>query len=463
MIQKTYGKKILCFLLILLTLTACGSKKQGPPEDTPWNHGLRAIMETEKGYYSNTNYTQCLRYYEKDTDVTILLCNKPECSHQKTDFCEATYKNMRVVNTVLYDGFLYVLGIEGAENDEGVFQQQQDTGETSIVNVALWRGALDGSSFDLVGTVASEENIKKETVNMGGSVQNQDQSFIIHKGFAYIPYYVQFGRGQMGLRCGGLCRMDLKTGQTQQLYNVESKMFTVPYNLTGVGDYVYFRGSSGSRAQSVMRYVISKDEVETVWEYGSQNVDPTFELYSKDRIYLFTMYPEDENKERACGFRVLDAKTLKELPQEEIITQVSFKKKITEHNFEKVGPFLKMLLYDEKLYLASEEGLQIYDLKGNLLTSLEGPKEYLEGNLNLGFILDYAINNERLYAMVHNNAAEYDGSVYNVLYCPLEEVLQGKETWQKAFDVQGLRTIVELQELLNKGSVIIRESESSEE
>ncbi|MBQ1849647.1 MAG: hypothetical protein II139_04700, partial [Lachnospiraceae bacterium] len=80
----------LALTVLVLSLAGCGEKeKKDLPEDTPWNHGYNAIMETEDGYYSNdyglrsstVKALQCLRYYEKESGNIILLCNKPECTH----------------------------------------------------------------------------------------------------------------------------------------------------------------------------------------------------------------------------------------------------------------------------------------------------------------------------------------------------------------------------------------------
>ena len=197
-------------LLGMLALSACGGEggsKEGVKdgwissfvggeankhaEDTPWNHGMHAMMETENGYYSSlttSNYQQrlCLRYYDKETGTTMLLCNKPECQHEGDEACEATYKGIRVINTALYEGAIYVLGAETWEGTTGIY---------------LYKAALDGSSIDKVGTVLSaplpidesgnpQEVILKEADAYDEIFQDADYSFILHKGQAYIPYYL---------------------------------------------------------------------------------------------------------------------------------------------------------------------------------------------------------------------------------------------------------------------------------
>ena len=248
-------KEILAVLLVLglALLGGCNSgtgsgdkggitigKSKELPEDTPWNHGLNAIMETEDGYYSNEyglrsstlKALQCLRYYEKESGNTILLCNKPECTHDGGDTCEATYKNVIPGNTMLYDGSIYLLAAE----KNGI-----------NVSINLYRAALDGSAIDKVGTVISADNVENQEVAYSPQTaslftlnQSVDYSFIIHKGYAYIPYYLRFGSGSKGLKGAGLMRMNLSNGETQELYKVETLVAGMPARVTAAGDFVYF-------------------------------------------------------------------------------------------------------------------------------------------------------------------------------------------------------------------------------
>lgn len=114
-------------------LCGCGKKDSELPSDTPYNHGEYAIMETEKGYYTNTNgYNgHMLRYYERDTENQIFLCAKPECLHDGNESCAATYKNLKCINTLLYDGAIYTLAVEDGD----------------VISYSLYKAALDGTSF----------------------------------------------------------------------------------------------------------------------------------------------------------------------------------------------------------------------------------------------------------------------------------------------------------------------------
>ena len=471
-------KEILAVLLVLglALLGGCNSgtgsgdkrgitigKSKELPEDTPWNHGYNAIMETELGYYSNLTGMQCLRYYEKGTDATILLCNKPECTHSSEESCEARYHGMGTVNTLLYDGALYVLGVSGIETDASRFENRYMLGENgeviplgdesakdqgdNKVSICLWKGALDGSSFDLVGEVASAENTNHERVTTTQSYANQnpDYSFIIHKGYAYIPYLIQFGQGNAGLRCGGLLRMDLKTGQTEELYQQESRQFLTPSNLAGVGDYVYFTASSGATKQTLMRYVLSEKKVETVTEYDKKK-DACYALFSKDRIYLLTQFEKEGMRTGVFGFRTLDAKSLEELPRESILTEIPFSLQSDKAN-RRIGPFHSILLYEDHILLAEEEKILWYDLRGNLLAEQEGPMEAIgERVRGKDLYLDYAICKDKLYAIFKNSASEEFLEVYQALSCNLEDALQGKGQWEKAYSAQGAISIKEFEE-----------------
>lgn len=463
-------KEILAVLLVLglALLGGCNSgtgsgdkggitigKSKELPEDTPWNHGYNAIMETELGYYSNMTDGQCLRYYEKGTDATILLCNKPECTHSSEESCEARYHGMGTVNTLLFDGALYVLGVSGIETDASRFENRYMLGENgeviplgdesakdqgdNKVSICLWKGALDGSSFDLVGEIASAENTNHErvTTTQSYAVQNPDYSFIIHKGYAYIPYQIQFGQGNAGLRCGGLMRMDLKTGQTEELYQQESRQFLTPSNLAGVGDYVYFTASSGATKKTLMRYVLSEKKVETVLEFD-QKKDAGYALFSKNRIYVLSQFEKEGTRAGVFGFRTLEAKSLKELPEENIMTEIPFSLQSDKLNH-RIGPFHSIMLYENHILLAEEEKVFWYDLKGNCLAEQEGPMEEIgERVRGWDLYLDYAICNDKLYVLFKNAANKEYLEIYQVFSCNLEDALQGKGQWEKAFSAQGV-------------------------
>ncbi len=89
--------KLSAALISAVLLSGCGSEASSLPDDTPFNCGKFAVMETEKGYYTNTDTANghILGYRERDTDKYVYLCAKPECTHDGSENCTATYKNLK--------------------------------------------------------------------------------------------------------------------------------------------------------------------------------------------------------------------------------------------------------------------------------------------------------------------------------------------------------------------------------
>lgn len=429
-----------------------GAKGKELPEDTPWNHGFNAIMETEGAYYTNLSgiqwlgkARQALRYYDKASGETILLCNKPECSHSGGDSCEATYRNIVPINTCLYQGSIYELAVET---------------DSANISINLYKAALDGSSIDKIGSVISEPDVKDEEVFFQPSTNNvynginqrPDYGFIIHKGYAYVPYYLRFGKGMMGLRGAGLVRMNLTSGETEEIYKVESLTVGIPCNVTGAGDYVYFLLSTTTGSGRTLRYDLATKEVEAVkFTFSDQqgNVKETdypCTLYGPDRYYLLGKH------EGKVGLTPYDAKT-KELLKEEIIN--------TETG-EEGGYVQAAFFYDGKLFIGEQAKAWFFSTDGTQLAQVDAPADLigteLAGKKASSYYQDYKISEGKLYYLFYDvnsdvtfqveetdpatsgNGADnavYQTRVYHVYYCSLEDVFQGKATWTKAYDAEG--------------------------
>lgn len=193
------------------------------PPDTPYNHGRYAVMETENGFYSNAGLniiddTICLRFYERGTDKQVYLCARPECQHNGSESCVATYKNLSCVNSVLYNGGIYVLALENSGDS---------------VSYNLYKAELDGTAITKVGTAFSVNSSDTE-------YEYQRECFIIHKGYAYIPYHISFGNSSFGFGGSGLVRMNITDGSTETILSGEDYFSAYPHNIFGYGDFVYY-------------------------------------------------------------------------------------------------------------------------------------------------------------------------------------------------------------------------------
>ena len=459
----------LALMMLALFFASCGEKeKKDLPEDTPWNHGFNSIMETDIGYYSNLLDEQHLCYYDKESGNSILLCNKPECTHEGGNDCEATYQKMQTMNTILYDGYLYILGVEDVDH---------------MVSISFYRGALDGSSMDKIGTVISRENTKDQEFMIfnprsedSSSFQNDCCSFIIHKGYAYIPYYLRFGQGMKGFMGGGLIKMDIRTGEMKELYTTEHANADTPMHLVGAGDYVYFDLGLLHK----QRYVISEDRIEDcTWgkkaeqggadsmrskpEAGNEqgaNEEPSEEkivakeyftlqealdkagvqadgsimavsyigaghyFYTEDKVYSFfgdKLYVYDARTMESTGEII----TLESLP--------SF-----ESNATPMGIVdQKVQMYEDTFMIASTEKAYFYDLQGKLMGELAIPENVRTHKQAFHInILDYKFHDGKVYLI--NRFVWPSHQWFRVFSCELEDIRQGTGAWKETFVIRGI-------------------------
>ena len=440
--------------------------KSNGPEDTPWNHGTSAIMETELGWYTaGLGEEMCLRYYEKESGNTIVLCNKPECEHNGNDSCEATYRNLKVINACLYEGYIYLTGWEGVVDD--LFINDSKTVDTEIINYSLYRAALDGSAIDKVATIFETDNVQRQKTNPSRRVTgaywyyNDDASFIIHKGVAYVPLYLGLGDGSAGLRGAGFYKVDLSTGAVKEIEKYETLQSRPPAYLCGISDYVYYyRYDGASRKQLWYRYVISEDRVEAA-DPRFDKITETTEIFGKkfealearpcftqDREYfLVRTYQEREAGQLAV--LAFDAKTQELLPEESFETEIPFDRKKYPLEIRYRG-YYSFMSYDGKFYIEDEYHVFAFDKDGKKAGEIAVPREKLKWNdAERQIYLDFKICNEKLYLIYGNDVNNIDyitgtGKYYRVLSCPLEEIYQGNVHWTDAYRFQGIMTFKEV-------------------
>ena len=473
-LQKYFCSMVCLMILSLTVLPGCskggngsngvlGNKKDELPEDTPWNHGSSAIMETELGWYTTgLGEEMCLRYYEKESGDTIVLCNKPECEHNGNDNCEATYRNLKVVNACLYEGSIYLLGWEGVV-DTIYSGKEQNSEVPELINLSLYRAALDGSAIDKVGSIFETDNLQQQTVNPSrrvtgaGDYHNDDAGFIIHKGIAYIPMYIGLGEGSAGLRGAGFYAMDLSTGALKELEKYETLQSRPPAYLYGISNYVYYyRYDNASRKQLWYRYVISEDRIEAA-DPRFDKISDTTEVFGKkfEALEARPCFTEDREyflvrtyQEREAGLLAVlafDAKTQELLPEESFETEIPFDRKKYPLEIRYRG-YYSFMSYDGKFLIEDTEHVFVFDKEGKKTGEIAVPREELNWNdAERQIYLDFKICNEKLY-LIYGNSLGSDyyifgtGYYYRVLTCPLDGIYQGNGQWTDAYRFQGIMT-----------------------
>ena len=462
--MKHIVSSVVLTLGFCIFLSGCGGKKgKDLPEDTPWNHGISAIMETDLGWYTTgIGEELCLRYYDKESKDFIILCSKPECEHNCDEICEATYRNLKVVNAYIYEGYIYLLGWEGVCNDLYDLAER-DIPETEIadrINLSLYRAALDGSAIDKVATVFETDNIQHQRVNRSRRTagvllfEHDDTSFIIHKGVAYIPVYLMLGEGSKGLRGAGFYKVNLYTGTVKEIEKYETLQSRAPAFLSGVSDYVYYyRYDAGARRQLWYRYVISEDRVEAA--------DPKFykteeqnEIFGKSFIDLGAPAVFTEGREYflvrsyqgkdagTLSILAVDAKTQGILASESFETEIEFNARKYQFNPRENG-YYSLMYYDEKLFISDMEKVYVYDLKGGKCGEVAVPHETLNWNdADKGIRLDFKISDGKLY-LIYGSDHVYSGgtgSYHRVLSYQLDAVYHEQGEWTNAYRMQGRET-----------------------
>ncbi len=438
--QEFKKAPLILFTLVSTIALLCGcSKERELPEDNQANHGPLAIMETEKGYYynwgyavyfeeenaSNTlrEYKNLLSYSDKETGETILVCNKPECEHKGSDSCTATYKDITVINSIMYNNEIYVYGVE----EEGI-----------IIRFNLYRVAPDGSAIDKVGTVFECENTLGEGYTICNKV-NHPEPFIIHKGYAYLPYFVRIGMASRGFMGGGLMQMDITTGETKSIYEMEYMTSQSPYNLRACGDYVYIFMKGTHSMGWDMRYIISEDRM----EQPNPEWKITFAAITPNRLYNIGYTYDDETQSYGVSVTPYDSITGAWIDEEAFETDI-------EADNPKNTPV--SFPYKDMLAICTDDRVTLYGIGDENYGKKLGEIFFESGERVSGFnrepVLDFKINNDTLYRICTPIATD-DNEIlpiipayympYEVYCCPVEDILNGNGQWELAFSYEEVK------------------------
>ena len=425
------------------------------------NSGYTAILETENGYYYNLGYSDSsdelwakkynmmLRYYDKNTRTNVMLCNKPECDHTDPETCVAIYKNLIVLNTQLYDGALYIYGVE----HDGV-----------IVRFALYKAALDGSSIDRVGvvfeaenTIREEEEILPENFQLGEKFDDY-MCCVIYKGEAYLPYRLQIGQASRGFQGGGVVRMNLKDGSTEQIFSTENKQGEIPYDLRVCGDYLYFKTDSYISGGRVYRYSVSQhamapipvnyteEEREVMKKWG---IDPDaprylpYDLVTQDKAYRILQSRDKETRTLTVSLSVTSAEDMTELERIDLPIAPEGAMYLA----------YQTLMYEDLILIRTQTGMLYIisvaedETHGKLLAVIEPPTDpYGEHYSDRLINCTYKVKDNVLYfsARVPNDEVSQGKNggfylPYTIYTCPLDKAINGETVWEEVFTFEECR------------------------
>ena len=379
-------------ILSALLLCSCTNGGEELPEDNTANHWGSPIMETDKGYFSNAVNYMYLRYYEKNSDNELFLCARPECMHEGGDGCTATYKGLRVVNTLMYDGSIYIYTV-GEEDGTVAF--------------SLYRAAADGTTITKVGDAFSVEN------SAGEDYDFFSLHFIIHKGKAYLPYHLKFGGSTYGFAGSGLVEIDIFTGKTKQISSGESYFSPYPRELQGSGEYVYFDWSSYNTPTQTKAYNINTGEIKEVM---------FFQAAGKDRCYSWASY--DDGTAGLYAFP-------KDLEVSEDPEHTYEEMELIIEKFD--GKPSEIMYYDGKIIVAFDEKIEIYDETGAFIDRIETASLTAGASERTGDIyLYYAASGDKLFVKAMNT--NFNDPVSDRIYSvPFDNFESG---WELAYEIK---------------------------
>ncbi|MBR4777288.1 MAG: hypothetical protein IK007_06710 [Lachnospiraceae bacterium] len=433
------------------------------------NNGTLNIMETDLGYYFNQGYYpdyskksdrngtgstdswMNIKYFDKESGISIPLCNKPECEHLGDESCVATYKSLNVINSVLYEGYIYVYGVDKMED---------------LYRFNLYKVPLDGSSIDIVGTVFEDRQVKDERVyEKPNYVMENAYYFIIHKGYAYLPYYFRDGVGMMGFKGGGLKRMNIDTGEIEDVYSLELANDVFPCRLYAMGDEVYMYLVGNIKTEGWMSYdTVTKTVDYTGWDkayaekYGitlkkgiyHYNVTAENEKYGFSIVFII----KDEEKRKSIENGEMD---ISELNDDDIMCKISTygKYSLNEIEDKSIIPDVKrseidtkgsysqqIMVNDEQLFMLCNDRILVYSLKedewGKLLGVFEFGEEFVteigerkakrETTIVYNYGDQYILTGGKLY-YIQSFYEDLDPYIY-YYSCPVDSILKGEGKWE---------------------------------
>ncbi|MDE7294108.1 MAG: hypothetical protein K2N72_06760 [Oscillospiraceae bacterium] len=410
-------KRFIAMAACLMLLTGCGQSAQRNdelPEDTPWNNGVNAVMETDMGWYTNMSRTNLLNlhYIDKDSGVDVFLCSRPECMHEGGSSCTATYNGLETVNTVMYNGDIYFAAYEQDEETAGI---------------ALYRVTADGSSIDKVSDVYKIKFPRDDECKIG------NEPFIIHKGYAYIPFDISKSSlpGFGGYIDSGLMKVNIYTGECSEIVSDEEGYFSPrARRLMGCGDFVYYDWSG-------------------TWQYDTVTGGCSPVGIKSEDKYTYIIGVTDKNffistlNEKDClKIETYDKETLE-------FAYVAADTEGADH-------WPRILFYNDMIFICGYFEIGVYK-DGERIGGISyemGENEYKkdedyfdghykrDGDEFIGQWNEFKISGEHLY-LIESNFLNYNYEtrvLCNVYRCPLEDIISGEGEFEEVFRVTDNRS-----------------------
>ena len=331
------------------------------------------IIPYESGYYFRNNFL--LHYYDTSTNKTVVVCSKPDCNHGYEDNCAAR------IETSANDIFCY-------QNNLYVITSNFD--ENNVNSFILTQISVDGSERE---DLFSFVHITGEEISYEAYV---------HRGYFY--YSIANLDGSKKEKLTIYRRALVKDAPEEVFYESEAYGGDIGC-IRGYGNEIYF-DESGFKSPDSDEYMelkkcnIHTKEAETVREnhYG---------YYEKieDKLYYF-----DKAKEMLIEYSE-STKETRELCKVE---------KMAETDLKSDGQYLYLYCFNWKSdtkQLPSKKRLQILDVDGNLVDTLENTDEFIGGDENYLFF--------KGIEDVYSEEAKQETSIEHVYYYKKSDIGSG--------------------------------------
>ena len=247
-------KAILGMLLSVLVLAGCKDQKAQEFPDTPtpeYDAQNQYIFMNPQGFYEaegffcGTNFgDDLLRYYDKGSGISGVLCPDPACTHD-TDSCGA-YAADGGTSVSVYNGKLYWVG-------------EQLEGHKTI----LYRSDLSGANREEVLQLDWQKVI----------LTYQPQRYVIHRGYLYILGHSSEVNGAEVQSLESLLAVPLEGGQEPAVVYEQEVNTYYESTYRFVGNSVYLEMLT--KSEDTWNIVISRyDTREKTWEplYEEKNI-----------------------------------------------------------------------------------------------------------------------------------------------------------------------------------------------
>jgi len=266
----------------------------------------QSIMKGNEGYYYSTVYESmngwrtlnALHYYDNKTEKSLILCSKPQCTHDGNEFCTATATDKMSVS---FDSAYYCYG-----NFIYKVFSTRPTADNSTQEFKLYRYDLMGNERSEIATLATPVV----------TTEDMPHTYITQSVFHYGKMFYVI-HGDVGMKAD-IYMLDLESGESKRIMTPTTedgaKRISDAFGfITADGDWLYYPirygkyNSNGQQTDANMsydktflyRFNIKTGETETVSAmpdiYSSYTVNDgivyytvvdrknnTFSLYSYD-------------------------------------------------------------------------------------------------------------------------------------------------------------------------------------